>query len=139
MAAGADEVQVDVVGIVEEDIAVRDQQQRIPMLVLRDRASREVQIPVGSCEGFAIQIALERHHVPRPLTHDLALHLVEKLSARLERVVIDALSAHTAHATLHLSSAEGGMTIDARPGDGVALALRAGVPIYVTEAILSES
>ena len=139
MAAGAEEIQVEVVGIVEQDVAVRNQQQRIPVVVLRDQATREVQIPVGSCEGFAIQIALEQHHVPRPLTHDLALHLMEKLSARLERVVIDALSAHIAHATLHLSSNEGSLTMDARPGDGIALALRADVPIYVTENIFSES
>ncbi len=137
MAAGVDEVEVEVVGVFEQRVSLRDHEQRIPMLLLRDPASRELRLQIGSCEGLAIQISLEHHVVPRPYTHDLALRLLEKLSARLERVVVDAVSAEASHATLHVRTAECQLTMDARPGDAVALALRAEAPIFVTDELLA--
>jgi bifunctional DNase/RNase len=136
VAAGADEVKVEVVGVFEQEVSVGNQEQRVPLLLLRDDVSRELRLPIGSCEGLAIQIALDQRLVPRPLTHDLAVRLLDRLSARLERVVVDELTSESTHATLHLHSAEGGFTMDARPGDAVALALRAEVPVFVREILL---
>lgn len=139
MAAEADEVRVQIVGVFEQRVELRDQEQRIPLVVVRDPANRELRLPIGSCEGFAIHIALEDHIVPRPLTHDLGLRLLERLSAKLDRVVIDELADDASHATVHIQSAEGPITLDARPGDAVALALRAEAPVYVTEQILARA
>ncbi|HUU55153.1 MAG TPA: bifunctional nuclease domain-containing protein [Armatimonadota bacterium] len=137
MAAEPDEVRVEVVGVFEQQVTLREHEHQMAVLLLRDAASREVSVPIGSCEGLAIQISLEHHVVPRPYTHDLALRLLEKLSARLERVVVDAVSAETSHATIHVRTAEGPLAVDARGGDAVALALRAEAPIFVAEELLA--
>ena len=134
------EVKVEVVGVFEQEIAVGGEEHRIPVVLLReprDPPEREVRVPIGSCEAFAIQLAHEQQVVPRPLTHDLALRLLERLSARLTRVVVDVLSAHHMHATLYLEAPEGEVTMEARPGDAIALAMRADIPIYVKEDILA--
>jgi bifunctional DNase/RNase len=132
-----DEVRVEVVGVFEQEVAVGGQEHRIAVMLLRDAAGREVRLPISSCEGLAIQVALEQHVLPRPLTHDLAIRLVERLSARLDRVVVDALSGHHSHAALYLQTAEGEIEMDARSGDAVALALRADALICVREEILA--
>jgi bifunctional DNase/RNase len=139
VAAGAGEVKVEVVGVFEQQITLGGQEHRMPVLLLRDPAAREVRVPIGSCEGLALQISLEHHVVPRPYTHDLALRLLEKLSAQLERVVVDAVSGDTAHATLYVRAGEGPLTMDARAGDAVALALRAEAPIFVAEELLTDA
>jgi len=139
VTAGPDEVQVQVVGVYEQRVEVREQEQRIPLLVLKDPADRELRLPIGSCEGFAIHIAVEQQIVARPLTHDLAVRLLEKLAAGIDRVVIDDFTDHDFHATIHLRTAQGQLEVDARPGDAVALALRAEVPIYATEGVIAQA
>jgi len=139
VTAGADEVIVTVIGVFEEALTIGAEARRIPVMLLRDAAEREVRVPIASCEGLAIQIALEQHVVPRPLTHDLALRLLERLSARLDRVVVDSVSVDRPHAILHLHAPEGEVEMDARPGDAIALALRADVPIHVKDRILAKS
>ncbi|MDH4179857.1 MAG: bifunctional nuclease family protein [Armatimonadota bacterium] len=139
MNARQDEVQLQVVGVFEQRLDLRDQDQRLPLLVLKDPSERELRLPIGSCEGLAIHIAIQQRMVPRPLTHDLAIRLLERLSADIDRVVIDDLSDHDFHATIHLHTTQGDLTLDARPGDAVALALRAEVPICATEGVLSRA
>ncbi len=134
-----DEVRVQAVGVFEHQVVFRDQEQHIPVLLVRDESERELRLPVGSCEGLAIHIALEQQVFPRPLTHDLGLRILERLSAQLDRVVIDELSEDGAHATIHLHTADSELALDAHPGDAVALALRAEAPIYVTEEILARA
>ncbi len=131
------EVKVEIVGVFEQEVAVGGEEQRIPVMLLRDARERVVRVPIGSCEAFAIQLALSQQVVPRPMTHDLALRLLERLSATLTHVIVDSLSAHHVHATIYLQAAEGEVTMDARPGDAVALALRADAPIYAKEDILA--
>jgi bifunctional DNase/RNase len=131
-----DEVQVYPVGIFEQE----SEEPQPPLLALRDDMGREMRIPIGACEGLAINVALDQQHFPRPLTHDLALHLLDKLLAKLEHVVIDSLSEDDGcQATLRLSTARGTQVIQARAGDGVALALRAEIPIHVTEEVLQRA
>ena len=137
MPAGASEVQVEVVGVFEQAVGYQNQDRRVPVVLLRDPLGRELHLPIGSCEGFAIHIFLERHVAPRPLTHDLALRLLEKLSARLERVVVEAVPGEASHATLRLEARGGRLEVPAHPGDAVALALRAEVPIFVDEDLLT--
>ncbi|MGB9708938.1 MAG: bifunctional nuclease family protein [Infirmifilum sp.] len=93
-------------------------------------------IYIGVSEGLSIQNALSGVKMERPLTHDLLINILEALGVTIEKVTIDALLNNTVYtATLVLRKGEEGNSerifIDARPSDSVALALRAGAPIYV--------
>jgi bifunctional DNase/RNase len=139
VTAGAEDVQVQVVGIFGERLELGDQEHQVPLLVLRDTSDRELRIPVSSCEGLGIHLAVEQQTVPRPLTHDLAVRVINKLSAAIERVVIDRLSDQESHATVHLHTDQGSLAVDARPGDAVALAVRAEAPVFVKGALLEQA
>ncbi len=76
---GGDAVQVHPVGVFEQQVDPQDPEARVPMLLMRDDLGREVRLPIGSCDGFAIHIALTQQAVLRPLTHDLGLALLERL------------------------------------------------------------
>jgi len=132
-------VQVHPVGVFEQQADGEEAEARVPMLLLKDDAGREVHLPIGSCDGFAIHVALTQQSVLRPLTHDLGLNILARLSARLEHVVIDAYSARGCRATLSVASAERKWTIPARAGDGIALALRAELPIFMTEEVFEQA
>src|SRR5437879_1699562 len=108
-------------------------------LVEKGRAGRELPIWIGPFEAQAI--ALEMHGVapPRPLTHDLMKTLVERLGAKLDRVVIEDLRDGNFFATLQRAGPGGGdIALDARPSDAIALALRLHGPILVHEALFAQ-
>ena len=136
MTDNGGEVRVHAVEVYERP-DTQEAEPRLPILLLRDEMGREFHLPIGSCDALAIHIALTQQQVARPLTHDLALRLLERLEGRLERVVIDAYAEEGCHATLLVSSARGAQLITARAGDAVALALRADMPIHATEDVLS--
>ena len=100
---------------------------------------RVLPIWIGPAEASAIGMEMLGKKFQRPLTHDLALRLVERLSGKLERVVIDAYSEEGSRATLHLSGPSGVQRLEAGAGDGVALALRADLPVFVTEEVLARA
>ena len=123
------------------DIEVRirglmmDPSTNMPIVVLKDVASDTVMpIWVGIFEANAIAIEIEKMAAPRPMTHDLTRNLIHHLNAQLERVVITELKNDTFFAVLWLRQGDEPITIDARPSDAIALALRADCPIYVSEA-----
>jgi bifunctional DNase/RNase len=76
---------------------------------------------------------------PRPYTHDLLKSVIEGLDAQVARVVITDLRENTFFALVHLQRNGSTTTIDARPSDAMALALRAGAPIYVNQQVLDKS
>jgi uncharacterized protein len=109
-------------------------------LVEKGDAGRDLSIWIGPFEAQAI--AMEMQGVPseRPLTHDLMKQLVERLGGKLDRVVIEAMHDNTYFATVHLEGADGkGLTLDARPSDAIALALRLHGPIFVEDALLAKA
>jgi hypothetical protein len=109
----------------------------MPIVVLKDVASDTVMpIWVGIFEANAIAIEIEKVAAPRPMTHDLNRNLIRHLNAQLERVVITELKDDTFLAVLFLRQGEEPVTIDARPSDAIALALRADCPIYVSEQVM---
>ena len=125
------------------DIEVRirglmmDPATNMPIVVLKDVASETVMpIWVGLFEANAIAIEIEKIAAPRPMTHDLARNLIQHLNAQLERVVITELRDDTFLAVLWLRQGDEPLTIDARPSDAIALALRADCPIYVSEHVM---
>ena len=128
------------------DIEVRirglmmDPATNMPIVVLKDVASDTVMpIWVGIFEANAIAIEIEKVAAPRPMTHDLTRNLIRHLNARLERVVITELKDDTFLAVLWLRQGDEAVTIDARPSDAIALALRADCPIYVTEQVMQSA
>lgn len=112
----------------------------MPIVVLKDVASETVMpIWVGIFEATAIANEIEKVAAQRPMTHDLTRNLIRHLNGSLEKVVITELRDDTFYAILWLRQENEAITIDARPSDAIALALRADCPIYVSEQVLQSA
>jgi bifunctional DNase/RNase len=111
-----------------------------PIVILKaEGGTRLLPIWIGLFEANAIALVLESIATARPMTHDLLKNLADALGARVERTVVDNLKENTYFATIHLSVGGEQRRLDARPSDAIALALRAGAPIFVTRDVLSRS
>ena len=101
----------------------------------------EVAVPIfiAPLEAQSILIGLGNVKMPRPLTHDLFLSVLENLEASINRVEITALREGTFFAKLVLDSSGSEVSIDARPSDCLALAVRVKCPIYIDEAVVDEA
>jgi bifunctional DNase/RNase len=107
------------------------------IVVLRDEDGQEVlPIWIGKAEANAISLALESVQLPRPLTHDLMKNALEALEAKVISVVVTDLRDNTYYAKLHLTHHDAEITVDARPSDAIALALRTECPIFVAKEVL---
>ena len=125
------QMKVDKLGI---DLLTHD-----PVVILKDiDGKRFLPILIGPFEATAIALALEGAPVPRPLTHDLMRNVFETLDAHLEQVVIHDIRESTFFAKLVVRTNGDLQEIDARPSDGIALALRMSAPIYVSDKIVLE-
>lgn len=110
------------------------------VVLLRDASGRRLPIWIGQWEALAIWMKLAQNSGPfvrRPMTHDLFATVLERLGAKLERVVVDDYSNRTYYAKLHLRINGQAFAVDCRPSDGIALALRAGAPIMVAEEVMA--
>lgn len=101
--------------------------------------SRTLPIWVGLMEGNAIRLVVERVTPPRPLSHDLFQQMLARVHASVKRVVIHDVRDNTFYAALYLEVDGRELTLDARPSDAIALALRAGAPIYARRDLLAAS
>lgn len=90
---------------------------------------------VGAAEGESIRRALDTSVTPRPMSHDLIKSFGEHFGVKTERVVLTDVKSSTYFATVYLESNGVTRTIDARPSDAIALALRCQAPIYVTQDV----
>ena len=116
---------------------VLDLKSNLPIIMLKDDNQRVLPISVGIFEAQAIAFAIEKVHIPRPLTHDLASSIIEKLGSGLLRVEITELKSNTYFAQLVLKNKEGEeIKIDSRPSDAIAIARRLQAPIYTEESLL---
>jgi uncharacterized protein len=108
-----------------------------PIVILKDVASETVlPIWVGLYEANAIALEVEKASTPRPMTHDLLRNLIHGLNAEVQRVVVTELKDDTFYAVIWMQQNGEPVTLDARPSDAIALALRADCPIYVSEEVL---
>jgi uncharacterized protein len=98
-----------------------------------------VPIFIAPLEAQSILIGMGSVKMPRPLTHDLFLTALENLEASINRVEITALKEGTYYAKLILDSSGSEVSIDARPSDCLALAVRVKCPIYIDEAVVDEA
>lgn len=111
------------------------------LIVLKEkRGERFLPIVIGLNEASAIKMKIGGFEPPRPLTHDLLHSTIKNLEASLEKVVIDRLEENTFYAKLVIKTEKGETkSVDARPSDSIALAVRAGVPIFVDEGVLKQT
>lgn len=98
---------------------------------------RLLPIWIGLYEGGAIGMALSGQQFPRPLTHDLFMVVIQQLGAKVKHVVITELKDSTFFAEVCLMNGTKEYTIDSRPSDSVALAVRANCPILVSEQVFN--
>ncbi len=107
------------------------------IVVLREaEGERILPIWIGPGEAQAIRRILSEEPFPRPLTHDLIALIVEGLKAKVTRVVISDLRENTFYASVFVSRDSEMLSIDARPSDSIAIALRTKAPIFVNEKLL---
>lgn len=124
-------IEMKVVGLSLDDAT------KAPILVLRREAGEELlPIWIGAMEAMAISIALNSVDVPRPLTHDLLLNTLRSLDVHLVAVDVVDLRDGTYFAELDILHNGTRTRVDCRPSDAIALALRADVPIFVSEDVL---
>lgn len=114
-------------------------QDNSPVVLLRETSGkRAVPIWIGHSEAYAISLELEGKKAPRPLTHDLLRDALEQLGARVVSVIIADAHDNTYFARMVLQPAEGPeKELDCRPSDGIAIALRMGAPILISEQLLA--
>ena len=99
---------------------------------------REIQIIVGNNEAQSIAMALEGIQMPRPLTHDLMIDIIHSLDVNIKHIEISDIRDGTFFAKIVVTTTSSGdISIDSRPSDAIALALRSMVPLYVQEIIFT--
>jgi uncharacterized protein len=112
----------------------------MPIVILRDTAGNQIlPIWVGIYEANAIALEIEKVSTPRPMTHDLIKNLLMGLSTGVQKVVVSELKDDTFFAVIWLEKDGQLISIDSRPSDALALALRLDCPIFVDETVLKNS
>ncbi|MGB0911850.1 MAG: bifunctional nuclease family protein, partial [Nitrospirales bacterium] len=103
------------------------------IVILRDEQNSDMlPIWVGKSEASAISFALERIAPPRPMTHDLMKTILDSMEAKIISVVLTDLKENTYFAKIHLLYGDSEFSIDSRPSDAIAVALRSEAPIFAT-------
>jgi bifunctional DNase/RNase len=130
----SDEVEMQIRGLMMDPVT------NMPIIVLKDIGSDLVlPIWVGIFEANAIALELEKTAMPRPMTHDLLQNMARGLNAEVRKVVVSELRDDTFYAVIWMDHGGETVTMDARPSDAIALALRWDCPIYVNREVLESS
>ena len=112
----------------------------MPIVILRDVEGNSVlPIWVGIYEANAIALEIEKVATPRPMTHDLIKTLLLGLDTSVRKIVVSELRDDTFYALIWLEKEGQLISVDSRPSDALAIALRLDCPIYVEEAVLKSS
>jgi bifunctional DNase/RNase len=112
----------------------------MPIVILKDvNGSTVLPIWVGVYEANAIALEIEKVATPRPMTHDLIKSLLLGLNTCLRKIVVSELKDDTFYAVIWLDREGDLISVDSRPSDALALALRLDCPIYVEETVLKSS
>jgi bifunctional DNase/RNase len=109
------------------------------LLLIEENGERRIPIIIGGFEAQAIVIKLENLEPPRPLTHDLIKNLADQFNIAIIEVIIYKLEEGVFFSKLICNNGEKEYSIDSRTSDAVAIALRFGCPIYITEEILEKA
>ncbi|MDD5129847.1 MAG: bifunctional nuclease family protein [Candidatus Omnitrophica bacterium] len=119
---------------------VIDEKRHDQLIALKEKGgSRVLPIVIGLNEASAIKLKISGFNPPRPLTHDLIFMIIKELEATVEKVVIDKLQENTFFAKIVIKTVSGELkTVDARPSDSIALAVRFHAPILVDDEIIRQ-
>ena len=110
------------------------------VLLKEKEGPRYLPIIVGSSEAQSIALCLEGVEMPRPMTHDLLINVLEILDSEINRVSIARMDNGTFFAEIEVTNVQvGEIAIDARPSDAIAIALRTLTPIYVSDEVLDSA
>lgn len=112
----------------------------MPIVILKDVNGNSIlPIWVGIYEANAIALEIEKVSTPRPMTHDLIKTLLSGLEAGIQKVVVNELKEDTFYAIIWLEKDGRLISVDSRPSDALAIALRLDCPIYVEDDVLNSS
>ncbi len=112
----------------------------MPIVILKDVGSNNVlPIWVGIYEANAIALEIEKVSTPRPMTHDLIKTLLLGLEAGIRKVVVNELREDTFFAVIWVERNGELISVDSRPSDALALALRLDCPIFVDDSVLKSA
>jgi len=126
---------------VELSKIIIDEKRQDQIIVLKEKeGDRQFPIVIGFLEASSIKMKLSGIEPPRPMTHDLLVATIEGLNAKLNRLIIDKMVNNTFHAKLEIMSSTGKIElIDARPSDGIALAVRTEADIFVADDVIKKA
>jgi uncharacterized protein len=128
------EVEMKISGLIPDPMT------NMPIVVLKDPAGGVVlPIWVGAYEANAIMLEIEKVTTPRPMTHDLLKNLLVGLETTVRKVVVTELREDTFYAVIWLERNGQSISLDSRPSDALALALRMDCPIFVEDEVLKHS
>lgn len=117
---------------------VRDQRNNPVVLLKVDDGDEALPIWIGHSEALAIELQLKGQTFERPLTHDLLKTAIESLGATVTKVAVTELRDNTFFAKIFIRRDDEAFVIDARPSDSIALALKTGATILVSQTVLDE-
>ena len=128
------EVEMKIRGLMMDPVS------NMPIVILRDASGNAIlPIWVGIYEANAIALEIEKVATPRPMTHDLIRTLLMGLETGVRKVVVSELKDDTFFAVIWLERDGQLISIDSRPSDALAIALRVDCPIYVDDSVLNSS
>jgi bifunctional DNase/RNase len=128
------EVEMKIRGLMMDPVS------NMPIVILKDVGSDTVlPIWVGVFEANAIALEIEKVSTPRPMTHDLIKNVLTGLDTRVHKVVVSELREDTFYAVIWLERDGQVISIDSRPSDALAIALRLDCPIFVEDEVLKSS
>lgn len=111
-----------------------------PIIILKEiEGEQTLPIWIGLLEATAIASEIEGIRFPRPMTHDLLKNIMDKTDSKINGVEICDLRDNTYYALVHLTNRGEALSIDSRPSDAIAIALRAKAPIFVSDDVLKKS
>lgn len=112
-----------------------------PLVLLKDKDELNfLPIWIGIFEATAIAMEMQGVTPPRPMTHDLVKDMLDKLGAKITKVVISDVKEGTFFANIEMSDKEGkNLVLESRPSDAIALAVRFGAPLFVAEVVMMQS
>jgi len=128
------EVEMKIRGLMMDPVS------NMPIVVLKDvNGDTVLPIWVGVYEANAIALEIEKVTTPRPMTHDLIKNVLTGLEAQVHKVVVTELKEDTFYAVIWLERDGQVVSVDSRPSDAIALAMRVDCPIFVEEEVLKNS
>ena len=114
-----------------ENVQYEEKTALFKVVLKEEKSGTVLPVFVGTFEGNAITMAINKMKTVRPLTHDLMASIVMELKGKISKIVISDLKDNIYYANIHLIANDLEISMDSRPSDAIALALRIDVPIYI--------